>query len=78
MGRLCDILLSQVCFIQFMKAVFSVIVVHFLPGSLRGVSLLYSAPPLYKSPQIPSSQLGTREVKMRRQIGPLANLLGNG
>lgn len=35
-----------------------------------------SAPPISKSLQIPSSQLGTLQVKIRQQIGLLANLSG--
>lgn len=40
----------------------------------EGWSAASSAPPLCKSPLIPSSQLETREGKIREQIGLLANL----
>lgn len=57
----------------FIKSVLCYNLCPLLTGK-RGMSAFSWAPPHCKSPQIPSSQLGTREVKIRKQIGLLANL----
>lgn len=57
----------------FIKSVLCYNLCPLLTGK-SGMSAFSWAPPHRKSPQIPSSQLGTREVKIRKQIGLLANL----
>lgn len=57
----------------FIKSVLCYNLCPLLTGK-RGMSAFSWAPPHCKSPQIPSSQLGTREVKIRKQIGLLVNL----